>query len=103
METEPDPTHVQICDAVVIKRHDLRTTHEEADVCQIILDLLAAHVISKCDAVVYLCGICKVKVLKALTVGNHPKMLGNLQMQMTDMIAETTCFNCCLLWITSIC
>jgi len=72
--TGPDPTHVQICDAVVTKQYDLHTTHEEPDVGQIIPNLLAAHVISKCDTVTYLWSIGKVKVLKAFTAGNHLKM-----------------------------
>jgi hypothetical protein len=50
---------------------DIKATAEKHG--QMIPHLLAAHVILGCDTVAYMWGIGKVKVLKALTAGNHLK------------------------------
>ena len=58
----------------------------------IIPDLLAAHVLSGCDTVAYLWGVGKVTVLKVLSSGKHLTKLGQLPVEMADVIDEATHF-----------
>ena len=54
--------------------------------------LLVAHVLSSCDTVAYLWGIGKVTVVKVLSSGKQPRKLGDLHIQMVDVIPECTLF-----------
>ena len=54
--------------------------------------LLTAYVLSGCDTVAHLWVIGKVTVVKVLLSGKQLKKLGDLQLQMVDVISECTLF-----------
>lgn len=105
----------------VVARHDIRTTHEEADVimsqemlvlvegtssqrtlvdigattkkhAEIVPYTLAVHALSGCGTVAYLFGIGKAKVLKTLLKGHKLVNRGNLTTDFDDILSEATSF-----------
>ena len=69
---------------------DIKVTAEKHS--DIIPYLLAAQVLSGCDTVAYPWGIGKVTVVKVLSSGKQLRKLGDLQLQLVDVISECILF-----------